>query len=149
MSDPTTFDYQLNRLTFQNGERLNFPASTRLRYGDQHRGVWIEMEPAVRRKILAQILERNDPSRKFQELRRIDYKMLVTADGRLRGFGFKHFLKPGSGVGLERFDDGDLFFQEARQGSMYTKNYTLSDVTEGEIDSDFKVWQFHGYRHEH
>ncbi len=149
MSDPTTMDYQLNRLVFQNGEDLKFPAATRLRYGDQHNGVWIEMPPDVRRRVISQILLRNDPTKKFQELRRIEYSMLLTVDGRTLRFVFYHVLKPGSGVGLERFDDGDLFFQEARQGSMFTKDYTFRDVTRGEVDSDGRVWQFHGYKHEH
>ncbi len=149
MSDPTTFDYQLNRLTFQNGETLNFPASTRLRYGDQHRGVWIEMPRDVRKQIMARIAERHDPKLKFQELKKIEYAMIVTVDGRARSFGFFHNLKPGTGVGLGRFDDGDLFFDQANGDSLFTKNYTLRDVSQGKIDSDFPVWQFHGYRHEH
>ncbi len=149
MSRPTHFDYQLNRLTFQNGEKLNFPASTRMRYGDQHPGVWIEMDRDTRRKITAALLARHNPKLKPQELRRIDYKMLLTIDGGQRAFGYKHFLKPGNGVRLERFDDGDLFFAEDHGASMFTKNYTLRDVTDGEIDSSFPVWQFHGYQHEH
>lgn len=149
MSDPTTMDYQLNRLVFQNGEKLNFPAATRLRYGDQHHGVWIEMPKPERKRIVAELVQHNRPEAKFQELRRIEYSMLLTVDGRPLRFRFFHVLKPGCGVGLERFDDGDLFFQEERQGSMFTKNYTFRDVTRGEVDSDGRVWQFHGYKHEH
>ncbi len=157
MSAPaiTTFDYQLNRLTFEGGGKMLFPKTARMRYGDAHRGIWIEMTRGARfvpPHLLAKIEGEgtrarvvNDPP----ELRRIEYKMFVTVDGVLESFGFYHVLKPGSGVVLARFDDGDLFFQNADQASMFTKDFTLRDVTGGEIDSGFKVWQFHGYRHEH
>lgn len=149
MSAPDNLEYRLEQLVFQNGEELNFPASTRMLYGEQHAGVWIKMDPATRARIVGDVVAHNVPDGKFEELRRIYYAMLVTYEGRHFTLPFVHHLSRGSGVGLELSQDGQLTFDQTDRNYIFTKDYTLRQVSDGRIDSDFRVWQFHGYKHEH
>jgi hypothetical protein len=147
---PTGIEYRLDGLVFQNGETLNFAKSTRLLYNADEHVILIEMSREEKMRIFRIFELYNDPAGKILELRWIFYAMLVALPPpeRDRVLPFKHHLRKGSGVALGK-SGSNLFFFEDTGRTMFSKNYTLRDVSGGKIDSDFKVWQFHGYKHEH
>lgn len=141
-------EYRLDSLTFKNGVRLKFPPSTRLLYEPDDHVIAIELTAKQRGDIKQNIPVVAGSSPDF-ELRRIEYSMLVDLPSGKKTLRFFHPMKPGTGVRLTINDRGELFFMQQDGKPLFSKDYTLRDVSRGQIDSDRAVWQFHGYRHEH
>lgn len=142
-------EYRLDRLTFPNGRRIVFGGESRMLYNPTDNIIAIETTGEKRRQVRAAVGA-------GAELRRIDYSMLIdltssgeSAGGRRRTLTFWHPLKSGTGVRVQFNDRGDLFFLQEQGRPLFSKDFTVRDVSRGEIDSDRAVWQFHGYRHEH
>lgn len=141
-------EYRPDRITFQNGNTIKFPASARMLYEPEDHIIALEMTAAQRAAIKQRIPVRPDSAPSF-ELKRIEYSMLFDFDGHRATYRFFHPMKKGNAVRLRINDRGELFFLNDAERPLFSKNYTVRDVTRGEIDSDRAVWQFHGYRHEH
>lgn len=142
--NPLWLEYRLDALTLEGGRKLHFPTSTRLLYNPADHVIAIETTGPKRK----QILER--PDLLGAELRRIEYAMLVNLPPHPRMvMRFYHPMNPGNGVRLAKNDRGQLFFRQQNGAPLFSKDYTLRDVSRGAIDSDRAVWQFHGWKHEH
>jgi len=157
-------EYQLESIQFQNGETVRFPASARLLYEPDDHAIFIELPRAERRRIVGDLREHNDAAAPLQELKEIRYSMLVNLPEYKKRLRFYHPMKRGNRIGLSVDKNDNLFFFEDTGRPMFSKDYTLRDVSRGEIDDvtrstfpprpknrngDRAVWQFHGYRHEH
>ncbi len=140
-------EYRLDRLTFQDGRRILFPASTRMLYNPADNIIAIETTPEKRAQVRPFALLPAGAS--SSELRRIDYAMIINLPEARRTLTFWHPLKTGSGVRVRVNDRGQLFFMNDHGRPLFSKDFTVRDVSRGEIDSDRAVWQFHGYKHEH
>ncbi len=141
-------EYRPDALTFQNGNRITFPRDARMLYNPEDNIIALELTAAQRARVKQAIPVRPHSAPSF-ELRRIEYSMLFDFDGHRATYRFFHPMKPGNGVRLRINDRGELFFLNDAARPLFSKDYTVRDVTRGEIDSDRAVWQFHGYRHEH
>ncbi len=129
-------EYRLRRIEFQNGAQVGFRRA-RMLYNEDDHIIAIE-------HILAEIA---DAEGNLPELKTIFY------DIHAEGYAPIKFFHP-----MQRFNEvrllppeagrSRLFFAQARGRPMFTKEWTLRDVSEGQIDSGKKVWQFHGYKHE-
>lgn len=139
--------YRLRRIEFQNGAVLGF-GRARMGYddanGDRIRIDHIDAPSAEIDRALSAIV---DSRGYLPELKTIFYDMEVEGHAPIR---FYHPMKRGTGVRLlpPRARSSMLYFGQEDGDSMFTKEWTLRDVSEGEIDSDKRVWQFHGYKHE-
>ena len=139
-------EYRLRRIEFQNGAEIGFRRA-RMLYNEDDHIIAIEHvdEPSWRvDEILAEIADRRG---NLPELKTIFYDMVIEGYPPIRFF---HPMEPGTGVRLLEREPGRsrLFFAQRNGEPMFTKEWTLRDVSEGAIDSDRRVWQFHGYRHE-
>lgn len=138
-------EYRLEKLAFHNGAILGFKKA-RMLYRDDDREILIERlgapPPAVD-KVLRQVQSDRTP------IRTIYYEM------RVKGYPpenfFYHPMGRGARVYLEQRKSGEnvLFFNNADGNTLFSKEWTLRDVTQGRIPLDKAVWQFHGYKHEH
>lgn len=139
----TWLEYQPHKLSVAGGYSVDFPPSSRMLYNPDDHVIALEVPEAVRRSIAAQLPPDG------LELRRIEYAMIVDWQGKRETMNFWHPMKPGNGVRLIVGPAGDLFFYQPQGRPLFSKGYTLRDVSRGAMDSDRAVWQFHGYRHEH
>ena len=90
-----------------------------------------------------------NPDGSLPEIKTIFYEMRV--DGYPPMAFFYHPIGPGAGVQLlpREGNRTRIFFRQADGRPMFSKDFTLREVTRGRVASDRAVWQFHGYRHEH
>lgn len=144
MSDTNTpwLEYRLDALNLDGGVRVAFPHTSRLLYNPADKIIAVETTDQKRLSLIRRGLV-------GRELRRIEYAMLVEFDGRHHVLRFFHPMKPGNGVVLMANDRQQLFFANREGRPLFSKQWTLRDVSRGKIKSDFAVWQFHGWRHEH
>lgn len=141
-------DYVLRKLVFHNGAVLGFRGAKML-YRDDDRGIAIENPDWSAQDIDASLREIADPDGTLPPIKTIFYDMKI--EGVPNYPMFFHPLAPGANVRLLPRERGRtvLFFEQADGRKIFSKNFTLRDVTQGKIDSDQAVWQFHGYKHEH
>lgn len=144
-------EYRLDALTLRRSQRIRFPSSARLLYNPADNIVAIELSKTESKRIITQNrLLLPGATRSHFELSRIEYAMLIEMpDGQKETLRFFHPMQPGNGVTLTTNDQGELFFMNKTGRPLFSKDYTLRDVSQGKIDSDFPVWQFHGWKHEH
>lgn len=147
-ANPLWLEYELNYLTLQNGRRIFFPRSSRMLYEPDDHVILIETTRATRNHIVKGY-DLKPGNLDGPELKRIEYAMLVNLPGVRETLRFFHPMKPGNGVRLAVAPGGELVFFQQDEKPLFSKDYTLRDVSRGAIDSDRAVWQFHGYRHEH
>ncbi len=139
-------EYVPEEITFNDGRTIIFPASARMVYDPGQNALGLELSKETKDKIAATLARYySEPP----ELRRIEYAMRIDLPEGKRTVHFFHPLKPGNGVVLNVGRDGNFFVYQASQEPMFSKKWTVADVTRGQINSDRAVWQFHGYRHEH
>lgn len=140
-------EYRLRSLEFQNGARVGFRRA-RMLYNEDDHIIAIEHIDAPGFEIDQVLAEVADPYGAIPELKTIFYDMEVEGHTPIR---FYHPMKRGASVQLlpREANRSRLFFAQKSGAPMFSKDYTLRDVSEGKIDSDKAVWQFHGYRHEH
>ncbi len=151
MSADPWLEYRLRRIEFQNGAEIGFRRA-RMLYNEDDHIIAIEHVDASSQKIDDTLAEIADQAGNLPDMKTIFYDMVVTMPGRKPvKLGFYHPMKHGAGVRLLPREPGRsrLFFAQAGGKPMFTKEWTLRDVSDGEIDSDKRVWQFHGYKHEH
>jgi hypothetical protein len=139
--------YRLERLEFRNGAELGFRRA-RMRYHVDNRSILIDQVDSSPQEIDRALAEIADDSGMLPEIKTIFYEMVLTGNQPIKMF--YHPLEKGAGVRLERRPRGltALIFSQEDGREMFSKEWTLRDVTAGKIDSDFNVWQFHGWRHE-
>lgn len=140
-------EYRLRAIEFQNGAKLGFNRA-RMLYNEDDQIIAIEHIDAPGRALDDALAEIANPDGSLPEMKTIFYDMVIEGYAPI---GFYHPMKRGTGVRLLPREPGRsrLFFAQKGGKSMFTKEWTLRDVSEGAIDSDKHVWQFHGYRHEH
>ncbi len=141
-------EYRLEALEFHNGAKLGF-RDARMRYADDDREILIErlgMPPGAVDSTLRSIAGKDG---KLPPIKTIFYEMRVA--GYPREAFFFHPIKRGALVVLQPRQNGQnvLFFSQAEGRPIFSKDWTLRDVTQGRIPIDRAVWQFHGYKHEH
>ncbi len=138
-------EYVLEKLEFQNGAILGFK-NARMLYRDDRREIVITRlgSPplAVDAKVRAVMAKRSP-------VKEISYEMRV--DGYPPQAFFFHPMPAGAEVFLEPRPNGQnvLYVNQRRGETIFSKDWTLRQVTEGNIPIDRPVWQFHGYKHEH
>lgn len=143
MSVKPWLEYIPEKLSFARGPAVEFPASARLLYNPAENIIALENPGANASELL------RDHAAAGHELRRIEYAMQLELPRVSERLGFFHPMKPGNGVRVRTNDRGQLFFMQDHNRPLFSKDYTVSDVSRGAIKSDRAVWQFHGYRHEH
>ncbi len=149
MSKAPWLEYRLEKLEFQNGAAITFRGA-RMLYNEDDHVIAIERIGATTAEIdraLDAIREARTGA--YPEIKTIFYEMRV--DGFPPMAFFYHPLGKGAGVYLQPRRPGDrvLFFFQRDGLPMFSKQWTLREVSRGKIPSDRAVWQFHGYRHEH
>lgn len=141
-------EYRLESIEFHNGAILGF-RKARMWYNDDGEAIRIDNVDAGALEIDQVLREIADPKTgEIPDIKEVNYSILVHGYGR---FGFYHPMQPGTGVKLLPPERGGsrLHFEQQQPGrKMFTKEWTLRDVTEGQIDSNKAVWQWHGYKHE-
>ncbi len=139
-------EYRLRRIEFQNGAEVGF-RHARMLYNEDDHIIAIEHIDAPSWKIDEILAEIADAEGNLPELKTIFYDMAVEGHAPIRFF---HPMRPFNEVRILDREPGRsrLFFAQGDGRAMFTKEWTLRDVSEGKIDSDKPVWQFHGYRHE-
>jgi hypothetical protein len=143
MSAYPWLEYRPEALEFFGGGRVEFPADARMLYNEEDNVILLENPGHLTGSRLASYVADH------AELKRIEYSMLVDVDGRQRRLGFYHPLNRGADVRLSQNDQGDIFFFNTQGRPLFTKDWTLREVSRGTIPSNRAVWQFHGYKHEH
>lgn len=145
-------EYRLERLAFHNGAELGFTRA-RMRYNPSDHVIAIEhldastsvIDDALRRISIAG----DDGQTELPAIKTIYYEM------RIEGYPpfafFFHPVSRGAQIYLLPRQPGRalLHFMQRDERPMFSKNYTLREVTRGKVPSDRAVWQFHGYKHEH
>lgn len=141
-------EYRLESLEFQNGAKLGF-RDARMLYNEGDHIIAIEQIGATPAEIDRALATIRNPDGTIPPIKTIFYAIRV--EGHREPFFFYHPIQPGAGVQLLPREKGRtrLFFSQENGRPMFSKDWTLSDITAGKIRSDKKVWQFHGWRHEH
>lgn len=151
MSPPQSLwlQYRPHRLAFRGGDEIIFPLSARMLYQEDEHMIGLELPAKVEAHYVAALRA----GRFKRELKTIEYEMLVNLPGIRRELPFRHRMEEGAGLSLKASLNGHLYFDNKDGAPIFSKDYTLHDVSYGskggQIDSDRPVWQFHGYRHEH
>ncbi len=142
-------EYHLEKLAFQNGAILGFGPGTRMQYRNDDREIAIERFGVPPAAVDAAVRGVLNPDGSMPEVKTIYYEMRV--QGYPREAFFYHPMKRGVGVMLEARPRGQnvLYFSQKNGRTIFSKDWTLRDVTQGRIPIDRAVWQFHGYQHEH
>lgn len=138
-------EYVLEELQFHNGARLGFK-NARMLYRDDRREILIDRlgaPPLAVDKAFRDVMAARSP------IKRIYYQMRV--EGYPPVAFFKHFIPGKVRVMLEPRPNGQnvLYFNQLDGDEIFSKEWSLRQVTEGEIPIDKPVWQFHGAGHEH
>lgn len=138
-------EYRLRRLVFRNGGELGFRGA-RMLYNEDDHIIALEEIAASQQLIDQALAEVANADGTLGEIKTIYYDMIVTGHKPLK---FYHPIGPGARVRLLPRERGRsrLFFAQEDGAPMFSKNFTLRSVSEGQIDSDKRVWQFHGYKH--
>lgn len=139
-------EYRLRSLEFQNGARIGF-VNARMLYNEDEHIIAIEQIGAPGPRIDDVLDAVRDRNGDMPELKTIYYDMMIDGEKPIR---FYHPIKRGADVRLMPRESGRsrLFFAQSDGAPMFSKDYTLRDVSEGKINSSKAVWQFHGYKHE-
>ncbi len=145
MSAAPWLEYVLEKLEFHNGAILGFK-NAQMRYRDDGREIVITRlgsPPLAVDKAVRDVMAQKSP------IKTIFYQM------RVRDFPpvafFYHPMPAGAAVYLEPRPNGQnvLYFSQEEGRPIFSKEWTLRQVTEGKIPIDRAEWQFHGYGHEH
>lgn len=142
--------YRLEELEFHNGARMGFGSPGALmRYRDDNREIAVTDLKTPPAAVDAVVRKLKNPDGTLPEIKTIYYQMLV--DGYPPQAFFYHPMKRGVGVVLEQRPRGQnvLYFNQREGRTIFSKDWTLREVTDGNIPIDKRVWQFHGYQHEH
>ncbi len=142
-------EYRLESLEFQNGAVLGFNGARMWYRYDDNKEIAIDrlkMPPAAVDAMFATV---RNGARDLPEIKTINYEMRV--QGYVPQAFFYHPMKRGVGVRLEPRLKGQnmLYFSQKDGRPIFSKDWTLRQVTNGQIPIDRAVWQFHGYQHEH
>lgn len=145
---PPHLEYRLERLEFRNGAALGF-RNALMRYNPDDHVLMIDHVDAAPQQIddmLAEIADQR--TGEIPEIKTILYTIKIEGYPRVKLF---HPLKKGARVRLMPRQAGasHLFFFQEEELPMFSKDWSIRDVTRGEIPDDKRVWQFHGWRHEH
>lgn len=149
MNAPTPWlEYRLEALEFHNGAKIGF-RTARMLYRDDSREVMIDrlgLPPAAVDATLKSIA---NPDGSMPEIKTIFYEMRVA--GYPREAFFFHPIGKGAFVKLDPRPSGEnkIYFNQRRGLPIFSKDWTLRQVTQGRIPIDRAVWQFHGFKHEH
>jgi hypothetical protein len=138
-------EYRLERLAFWNGAELGF-RNARMLYRDDSREIVIDRlgaPPALVDKTVREVMGAQSP------IKTIFYEMRV--HGYPRVAFFYHPIPRSVRVMLEPRPNGQnvLYFSQKNGDPIFSKDWTLREVTGGKIPIDQAVWQFHGAGHEH
>ncbi|MGH6754599.1 MAG: hypothetical protein ACREDP_20790 [Bradyrhizobium sp.] len=141
-------EYHLEKLAFHNGAVLGF-TDARMLYRDDDREIAITQLKTPPAQVDRTINAIRLPGGQLPEIKTIYYEMRV--EGYPSEAYFFHPMKKGVGVVLEPRPNGKnvLYFDQRDGRTIFSKDWTLRDVTQGRIPLDRAVWQFHGYQHEH
>ncbi len=148
MSDASELEYRLEALEFHNGAKLGFRDALML-YRDDSREIAVTRLDAAPLVVDAALRAIANPDGTLSQIKTIFYEM------RLPGYAheafFFHPISRGADVRLELRPRGrpGRFFNQAAGRPIFSKEWTLRQVTQGRIPIDKAVWQFHGYKHEH
>jgi hypothetical protein len=148
MSASPWLEYRLEKLAFHNRGELGFRRA-RMLYNEQDHIIAIEHLDSSRQDIDAALREIANADGSLPAIKTIYYEMRV--DGYRPMAFFYHPLKREAEVFLLPREAGRtrLFFRQVDGRPMFSKDWTLREVSRGKIPSDRAVWQFHGYQHEH
>lgn len=145
MKEKPWLEYRLEALEFHNGAKLGF-RNARMRYRDDNREILVERlgsPPLQVDRAVREVMGARSP------IKTIFYEMVVP--GYPHEAFFFHPMARDARVFLEPRPNGQnvLYFNQAEGRPIFSKDWTLREVTQGRIPIDRAVWQFHGYRHEH
>lgn len=141
-------EYRLEKLEFRNGAALGF-RNALMRYNPDDHVMLIEPPDASPQEIDAMLAEVADArTGEIPEIKAIYYSIKIDGYPRVK---LLHPLQAGARVRLlpRQAGQAHLYFFQEDSLPMFSKEWTIRDVTRGEIPSDKNVWQFHGWRHEH
>ncbi len=138
-------EYTLEELEFYNHARLGFE-NAQMRYRDDEQEIVItrlKSPPLHVDRVVRQVMADRSP------IKTIYYEMRVA--GYPPQAFFYHPMAAGAEVFLEPRPNGQnvLYVNQKGGNTIFSKDWTLSQVTDGKIPIDRPVWQFHGYKHEH
>lgn len=141
-------EYWLEALEFHNGAKIGFRGA-RMLYRDDNLEVAIDrlgFPPAAVDSTLKSV---ENPDGTLPEIKTIFYFM--KAEGYPEEAFFFHPISRGAKVRIERRRAGEnvLYFNQTQGRPIFSKEWTLRQVTQGRIPIDRAVWQFHGFKHEH
>lgn len=141
-------EYRLEKLEFHNGAVLGFRRA-RMLYNTEAAAIKIEHLDSSPQHIDDSLREIANPDGTLPEIKTIYYEMRVSGFPPMAFFW--HPIGKGAEIRIEppRAGQTVLIFRQADGRAMFSKDYTLRDVTRGKIDSSRAVWQFHGFKHEH
>jgi hypothetical protein len=148
MKEKAWLEYRLEALEFFNGAKIGFK-NARMRYRDDNREILIERLGAPPWTVDRTLAAAGVADGKAQPIKTIYYEMRFA--GFPREAFFFHPLARGANVFLEPRPTGQnvLFFKQAEGRPIFSKDWTAREVTQGRVADDRRVWQFHGYKHEH
>ena len=142
---PDWLEYRLEKLAFHNGAELGFKNAQML-YRDDNREIVITRlgsPPLAVDQAFRDVMAAKSP------IKTIYYEMRVK--GYRRVAFFYHPIPAQVKVMLEPRPTGQnvLYFSQRGGDPIFSKDWTLDEVTGGKIPLENKVWQFHGAGHEH
>ncbi len=148
MSAADNLEYRLEKLEFHNGAILGFKKA-RMLYRDDSREIAITNLGIPPLAMDANLRKIANPDGKAPRIRTIYYEMVLPGY-RPEAF-FYHPISRGADVFIEGRQRGQnvIYFNQAAGRPIFSKEWTLRQVTQGRIPIDKPVWQFHGYKHEH
>ena len=141
-------EYQLEALEFHNGAKIGF-RTARMLYSTDNQEIQIDrlgMPPAAVDAVLRSVLGADGEP---ESIKTIFYEMRVP--GYPSEAFFFHPIKRDAFVKLDPRPRGEnkIYFNQAEGCPIFSKDWTMRQVTQGRIPIDRAVWQFHGYKHEH
>ncbi len=147
-SDASQLQYRLEKLEFHNGAILGFKKAI-MQYRDDNREIAITnlgIPPLAMDANLRKIANHDGTA---PTIRTIYYEMVLP--GYKAEAFFYHPMSRGAEVYIEGRLRGQnvIYFNQAAGRPIFSKEWTLRQVTQGRIPIDKAVWQFHGYKHEH
>lgn len=145
---PADLAYHLEALEFHNGAKLGF-RNAKMLYRDDSREIALVEFGIPPLALDAAIRKIENPDGTLPPLKTIFYEMRMP--GYPREAFFFHPISRGAEVQLERRAPGGnvLYINQTAGRTIFSKDWTLRQVTQGRIPLDRAVWQFHGYKHEH
>lgn len=146
--DPDWLVYRLEALEFHNGAKLGF-RHAQMFYREDSREILIDRLGIPPAAVDATLRKIANPDGSLPAIKTIFYEMRVK--GYPREAFFFHPVSRDASLHLDPRPKGEnkLYFNQRDGRPIFSKGWTLREVTQGRIPLDRAVWQFHGYKHEH